>query len=146
MSLTCFQTAPVNLLEERLVLQRVAAVIFEAQAFGRVLCHQPLTDVLAHWAELRRVGSWIVNDPASHLTVLNLDKIKRNEHFHHAKGRRRSQECIQYLLPSDSKGAFGFDHLIQSHPQSEVIHGVVVLLLLQQFWSHETCRRIVSKA
>lgn len=146
MSLTCFQTAPVNLLEERLVLQHVAVVIFEAQAFGWVLFHQPLTDVLAHWAERRSVGSWIVNDPASYLTVLNLGKIKRKQHFHHVKDSRRSQECIQYLFSSNSKGAFGCDHLIQSHPQSEVIHGVVILLLLQQFWSHETCRRIVSKA
>lgn len=131
MSLTCFQTAPVNLLEERLVFQHLAVVIFEAQAFGWVLFHQPLTDVLAHWAELRSVGSWIVNDPASYLTVLNLVKIKQKQHFHHVKDSRRSQECIQYLLSSDSKGAFGCDHLIQSHPQSEVINGVVILLLLQ---------------
>lgn len=76
MSLTCFQAAPVNLFEERLTLQHITAVVFEPQAFGRVLFHQTLTDVLALLGELRGVGNCIVNDPASYLSILNLDDIK----------------------------------------------------------------------
>lgn len=76
MSLTCFQAAPVNLFEERLSLQHVTVVIFEPQAFGWVLFHQTLTDVLALFGELRGVGDCIVNDPASDLSILHLDKIK----------------------------------------------------------------------
>lgn len=54
-SLTCFQAAPVNLLEERLTLEHVTVVILEPQAFGWVLFHQTLTDVLALFGELRGV-------------------------------------------------------------------------------------------
>lgn len=76
MSLTCFQAAPVNLFEERLSLQHVTVVVFEAQAFGWLLLHQPLTDVLALLGELGGVGNGIVNDPASYLSILNLDESK----------------------------------------------------------------------
>lgn len=45
---------------------------------------------------------------------------------------------VQYLLASYSKGPFGGDHLIQGDSQSKIVHCVVILLLLQQLWSHET--------
>lgn len=90
MWLTCFQAAPVNLFEEHLTLQHIAVVVFEPQAFGWVLFHQTLTDVLALFGELRGVGNCVVNDPASYLSILNLDEIKWKQHFHHMKDGRQS--------------------------------------------------------
>lgn len=141
--LTCFQTAPGNLLEEGLALQHVAGVVAEAEAFGRVLLHQALAEVLALFGELWGVGNCIVEDPASYLRILNLDDKKWTQHFHHMKDSGCSWKCIRYLLSSHSEGAFGGDHLVQSNSQSEVVHCVVVFLLLQQFRSHETCSHVV---
>lgn len=141
--LTCFQAAPGNLLEEGLALQHVAGVVAEAEAFGRVLLHQALAEVLAFFGELWSVGNCIVEDPASYLRILNLDGKKWTQHFHHMKDSGWSWKYIWYLLSSHSEGAFGGDHLIQSNSQSEVVHRVVVLLLLQQFRSHETCSHVV---
>lgn len=53
MSPTCFQTAPVNLFEEGLILELCAVIIFEPQTFCWVLLHQALTDILAIFAKGR---------------------------------------------------------------------------------------------
>lgn len=45
---------------------------------------------------------------------------------------------VQYLLSSYSKGPFGGNHLKQGDSQRKIIHRVIVLLLLEQLWSHET--------
>ncbi len=48
---TCFQAAPVNLFEEGLILELLAVVIFEPEAFRRVLVHQAFANILALFAE-----------------------------------------------------------------------------------------------
>lgn len=45
-----------------------------------------------------------------------------------------------YPLSSGPERPLGSQELIQSDPQSEIIHRVVVFLSFQQLWSHETCR------
>lgn len=72
MSRTCFKAAPVDVFEEGLVLEFLTVVVFKAEPLHWIFLHQPLTDGLALFAELGRVRNWIVQDPASHLVVLNL--------------------------------------------------------------------------
>lgn len=71
---TGFQAAPVNVFEERLILQLFTMVIFEAEAFRWVLLHQAFAEILACLAEVWCVGNWIVQDSASYLIILNLKR------------------------------------------------------------------------
>lgn len=55
-----------------MVLELLTVVVFKAEPLHWILLHQPLTNGFALFAELGRVCNWIVQDPASHLGVLNL--------------------------------------------------------------------------
>lgn len=46
-------------------------------------------------------------------------------------------EAEEHLLSSSPEGSFSGDELVQRDPESEVIHGVIVLLALQQLRGHE---------
>lgn len=72
-SLTCFKAAPVDVFEEGLVLELLAVVVFKAEPLHWVFLHQPLTNVFALFAELGCVRNRIVQNPASHFIVFNLE-------------------------------------------------------------------------
>lgn len=76
-SLTGFQATPVNLFEERMLLELGTLIVLEAEALGGVLLHQTFTNGFAVCAEAGCVRDWIVQDPASDLVVLNLGKEDR---------------------------------------------------------------------
>lgn len=76
MLLTCFQAAPVNVLKEWVILELCALIIFEPEAFHWVLLQQAFTNTFAVFAEGGRVRSWIIQDSASHLSILNLNEPK----------------------------------------------------------------------
>lgn len=95
-SLTCVQTAPVNLFEERMTLENIAGVVAEAETLGWSLLHQTLADVLALFGELWSVGNCIVEDPAGYLSILNLDKNQGQQRF----SRMEVQGSEMFLVPS----------------------------------------------
>lgn len=71
--LTCLKSAPVDVFEEGLVLELLTVIIFKAEPLYWIFLHQPLTKVFALFAELGCVRDWIVQNPASHFVVFNLE-------------------------------------------------------------------------
>lgn len=81
---------------------------------------------LSPQGELKRV-----DDDGAAQTSENISKYMIEEQ---EKGRTKHV----YLLSSAPERSFGRHEFIQSDPQSEIIHRVVVLLSFQQLRSHET--------
>lgn len=73
-SLTCFKAAPVDVFEEGLVLELLTVVVFKAEPLHWIFLHQPLANIFALFAELGCVLNWIVQNPASHLIIFNLEE------------------------------------------------------------------------
>lgn len=75
MSLTCFQTPPVNLFEKDLFFKFSAVVVFEPEAFHWVLLHQAFAKSLCLFAKFRRICNGIIYDSTTHLVILDLKNM-----------------------------------------------------------------------
>lgn len=73
-SLTGFQSAPVDILKEGLILELGTLIIFKPKSFQWVLHHQAFTKVLTIFTKSWSVIDGIIYDSACHFVIFNLKK------------------------------------------------------------------------